>query len=220
MLKTSVCTEAKWIFVYVGLCGVLRVTVTGCPTRTSVVGTLVQVFIIRYSSLLIAIVPQFPRMTCLVQVLDAVAVPIVSSYVPDTVLLFPAVSVATPAATLTDTVPSEEPCTTSNVYVVPDPAKLLASGEPPFTVPVTVMSSIVKLLTDSLNVAVKLRVVSETVLSELPVDDVIVIVGFVVSCMNMMCTAPRLEPIPSSHIAPTTISLTPLPSRSPMFATP
>ena len=52
----------------VGLFEVLSVTVTGCPTRTSVVGTLVQVFIIRYSSLLIAIVPQFPRMTCLEQV--------------------------------------------------------------------------------------------------------------------------------------------------------
>ena len=74
MLKTSVCTEAKWIFVYVGLCGVLRVTVTGCPTRTSVVGTLVQVSIIRYSSLLIAIVPQFPRMTCLEHVPDVLDV--------------------------------------------------------------------------------------------------------------------------------------------------
>ena len=64
----------------VGLLGVLSVTVTGCPTRTSVVGTLVQVFIIRYSSLLIAIVPQFPRMTCLDQVppVDAVDVSDVS----------------------------------------------------------------------------------------------------------------------------------------------
>ena len=68
MLKTSVWTEAKWIFVCEGSSGVLRVTVTGCPTRTSVVGTSVQVSIIRYSSLLIAIVPQFQRMTCLVQV--------------------------------------------------------------------------------------------------------------------------------------------------------
>ena len=59
-------------------------------------------------------------------------------------LSFPAASVATPAAMLTDTVPSEEPCTTSKVYVVPDPAKLLASGEPPFAVPVTVMSPIAK----------------------------------------------------------------------------
>ena len=42
----------------------LSVTVTGCPTRTSVVGTLVHVSIIRYSSLLIVIVPQFPRIIC------------------------------------------------------------------------------------------------------------------------------------------------------------
>ena len=120
MLKTSVWTEAKWIFVYVGLCGVLSVTVTGCPTRTSVVGTLVQVFIIRYSSLLIAMVPQFPRMTCLVQVLAVLAAfgngfqLTEKMYSFDTTLLFQCASVAAPSAILTNTVPSE-PLTTSNV---------------------------------------------------------------------------------------------------------
>ena len=72
----------------------------------------------------------------------------------DTVLSFPAASVAAPAATLTDTVPSEDPFTTSKVYVVPDPAKLLAAGELSFAVPVTVMSPTTKLDVDSLNVAV------------------------------------------------------------------
>ena len=101
MLKTSVWTEAKWIFVYVGLCGVLSVTVTGCPTRTSVVGTLVHVSIIRYSSLLIAMVPQFPRMTCLVQVLAAFGNGFQLTekmYSFDITLLFPLASVATPHA--------------------------------------------------------------------------------------------------------------------------
>ena len=119
MLKTSVWTEAKWIFVCVGLFGVLSVTVTGCPTRTSVVGTLVQVFIIRYSSLLIAIVPQFPRMTCLEQVLDVLDVVTteispVRVQVFDTEFPFPTVFVATSAAMLTVTVPLEL-STTSNV---------------------------------------------------------------------------------------------------------
>ena len=72
----------------------------------------------------------------------------------DTVLSFPAASVALPAATLTDTVPSDDPFTTSKVYVVPDPAKLLAAGELSFAVPVTVMSPTTKLDVDSLNVAV------------------------------------------------------------------
>ena len=106
-------------------------------------------------------------------------------------LSFPVTSVALPAATLTDTVPSEDPFTTSKVYVVPDPAKLLAAGELPFAVPVTVMSPTTKLDVNSLNVAVKLRVVSETVSPELPVDDVIVTVGAVVS-----------PPIPNVDIKP------------------
>ena len=38
--------------------------------------------------------------------------------------------------------------------------------------------------------------------------------------MNMMCTAPRLVPVPSSSlIAPTAKSFTPSPSRSPKFST-
>ena len=41
-----------------------------------------------------------------------------------------------------------------NVYVVSDPAKLLAAGELSFAVPVTVISSIVKSLTVELKVAV------------------------------------------------------------------
>ena len=78
----------------------------------------------------------------------------------DTVLSFPAASVALSAATLTDTVPSEDPFTTSKVYVVPELppvpvlAKLLAAGELSFAVPVTVMSPTTKLDVDSLNVAV------------------------------------------------------------------
>ena len=76
-------------------------------------------------------------------------VSIVKVYVFDTVLSFPAASVAVPAATDTTTVPSEDPFTTSKVYVVPDPAKLLAAGELSFAVPVTVISPTTKLLTDS-----------------------------------------------------------------------
>ena len=106
-------------------------------------------------------------------------------------LSFPVASVALSAATLTDTVPSDDPFTTSKVYVVPDPAKLLAAGELSFAVPVTVMSPTTKLDVNSLNVAVKLRVVSETVSPELPVDDVIVTVGAVVS-----------PPIPNVDIKP------------------
>ena len=72
----------------------------------------------------------------------------------DAILSFPAASVAVPAATDTTTIPSEDPFTTSNVYVAPEPAKLLAAGEPPFAVPVTVMSPTTKLLTDSEKVTV------------------------------------------------------------------
>ena len=89
-----------------------------------------------------------------VMVTVGLTVSIVNVQLSDAVLRFTAASVATPAAILTITVPSEEPCTTSKVYVVPDPAKLLASGEPPFAVPVTVMSPTTKLLVDSLKVAV------------------------------------------------------------------
>ena len=84
-------------------------TVTGCPTKTSVVGTLVQVFIIRYSSLLIDIVPQFPRMTYLEHVppmVDVVTTGIsaVRVQVFDTEFPLPAVFVAASAAMLTMTV--------------------------------------------------------------------------------------------------------------------
>ena len=81
-------------------------------------------------------------------------VSIVKVYVFDTVLSFPAASLDVPAATDTTTVPSDEPLTASNVYVVPLPAKLLATGEPLLAVPVTVISPIVKLLTDSEKVTV------------------------------------------------------------------
>ena len=106
MLKTSVWTEAKWIFVCVGLFVVLRVTVTGCPTRTSMVGTLVQVSIIRYSSLLIAIVPQFPRITCLEQVPDddGTGISPIRAQMFETEFSAAAVFVATLAAMLTVTV--------------------------------------------------------------------------------------------------------------------
>ena len=63
-------------------------------------------------------------------------------------------SVAVFAATDTTTVPSDEPFTTSNVYVAPEPAKLLAAGEPPFAVPVTVMSPTAKSDTGFENVTV------------------------------------------------------------------
>ena len=66
---------------------------------------------------------------------------------------FADVSVAASDAMSTITVPFEL-TTTSNVYVVPDPAKLLATGEPLFAVPVTVISPIVKSLTVELKVAV------------------------------------------------------------------
>ena len=81
-------------------------------------------------------------------------VSIVKVYVFDTALSFPDASVAVPAATDTTTVPSDEPLTTSNVYVSPDPAKLLAAGEPLLAEPVTVTSPTAKLLTDSENVTV------------------------------------------------------------------
>ena len=63
-------------------------------------------------------------------------------------------SVAVPAATDTTTVPSDEPLTTSKVYVVPLPAKLLAVGVPLFAVPVTVISPTVKSDTGFENVTV------------------------------------------------------------------
>ena len=78
----------------------------------------------------------------------------VSVYVVDAVLLFDDESVALFCAICTDTVPSEEPLTTSKVYVVPLPAKLLVTGVPPFAVPDTVMSPITKSDTDSENVTV------------------------------------------------------------------
>ena len=78
----------------------------------------------------------------------------VSSYVLDAVFLFVDESVALFCAICTDTVPSDVPLTTSKVYVVPLPAKLLATGVPPFAVPDTVMSPITKSDTDSENVTV------------------------------------------------------------------
>ena len=66
---------------------------------------------------------------------------------------FSDVSVAASAAMSTITVPLEL-TSTSNVYVVPDPAKLLAAGELSSAVPVTVISPIVKSLTVELKVAV------------------------------------------------------------------
>ena len=63
-------------------------------------------------------------------------------------------SVVVFAATDTTTIPSEDPFTTLNVYVVPLPAKLLAAGEPLFAVPVTVMSPTEKSDTDFENVTV------------------------------------------------------------------
>ena len=81
-------------------------------------------------------------------------VSIVKVYVFDTVLSFPAASLDVPAATDTTTVPSDEPLTASNVYVVPLPAKLLATGEPLLAVPVTVMSPTAKSDTDFENVTV------------------------------------------------------------------
>ena len=135
----------------------LSMTVTGCPTRTSVVGTFVHVSIIRYSSLLIDMVPQFPRIICPEHVSNvsdvAIGISAVRVQVFDIEFPFPAVFVAVSAAMLTMTVPLEL-TTTSNVYAVPDPAKLLATGEPSSAVPVTVISSIVKSLVDVLKVAV------------------------------------------------------------------
>ena len=100
--------------------------------RTSVVGTLVQVFIIRYSSLLIAIVPQFPRMTCHEQVnaVDVSDVIFQQRYDLNCRCLILCCHLQSCFASCNahDTVPSEEPCTTSNVSGCPDPAKLLASG--------------------------------------------------------------------------------------------
>ena len=78
----------------------------------------------------------------------------VKVHVFDTMFELFETSVAVPAATDTTTVPSDEPRTTSKVYVAPEPAKLLAAGEPPFAEPVTVISPIAKLLTDSENVTV------------------------------------------------------------------
>ena len=78
----------------------------------------------------------------------------VNVHVFDSMLELLETSFAVPAATDTVTVPSDEPLTASNVYVVPLPAKLLAAGEPPLAVPVTVMSPTVKLLTDSEKVTV------------------------------------------------------------------
>ena len=75
-------------------------------------------------------------------------------YVLDAVFLFVDESVALFCAICTDTVPSDVPLTTSKVYVVPLPAKLLATGVPLFAVPDMVMSPITKSDTDSENVAV------------------------------------------------------------------
>ena len=60
---------------------------------------------------------------------------------------------------------------------MPDPAKLLAAGLPPFAVPVTVMSPITKSLTDSPNVTVNSMVSALTVAPHVPVEDVIVVAG-------------------------------------------
>ena len=78
----------------------------------------------------------------------------VKVHVFDSMLELLETSFAVPAATDTVTVPSDEPLTASNVYVVPLPAKLLAAGEPLLAVPVTVMSPTAKLLTDSEKVTV------------------------------------------------------------------
>ena len=78
----------------------------------------------------------------------------VKVHVFDAMLELLETSSAAPAATDTITVPSDEPLTTSKVYVSPEPAKLLAVGEPPFAVPVTVISPTAKLLTDSEKVTV------------------------------------------------------------------
>ena len=106
---------------------------------------------------------------------------------------FPTASVAAPAAIVTETVPEDEPLTTSNVYVVPDPAKLLAAGEPPLAEPVTVISPTTKLLTDSLNVAVKLNVVEPVEEPEEPEEDVIATVGEVMSSLSFMNCARALR---------------------------
>ena len=106
-----------------------------------------------------------------------VGVEIVNAQVFDTRLVSKDASVATPAAMLTETVPSEDPFSTSNVYVVPDPAKLLAAGPPPFAVPETVISPTTKSLTDSANVTVNSMVLVLTVAPHAPVDDVIVTAG-------------------------------------------
>ena len=71
----------------------------------------------------------------------------------DAEFLFADASVAVSAVMSTITVPFEL-TTTSNVYVVPDPAKLLTVGELSFAVPVAVISLIVKSLTVELKAAV------------------------------------------------------------------
>ena len=68
----------------------------------------------------------------------------VKVHVFDAILELFETSLDVPAATDTTTVPSDEPLTASNVYVVPLPAKLLAAGEPLLAVPVTVMSPTAK----------------------------------------------------------------------------
>ena len=69
---------------------------------------------------------------------------IVKVYTFDAKLSLSELSVAVFAATDTVTVPSEDPFTTSNVYVVSLPAKLLAAGEPLLAEPVTVTSPTTK----------------------------------------------------------------------------
>ena len=61
--------------------------------------------------------------------------------------------------------------------MVPEPAKLLAVGLPPFAVPETVMSPTTKSLTDSANVTVYSMVSVLTVAPHVAVDDVIVVAG-------------------------------------------
>ena len=86
---------------------------------------------------------------------DGTLVSIVSVYVFDAELPLPRESVATLELISTITVPSDEPLTTSKVYTVPDTGlKLLATGVPPFAVPVTVISPITKSDVESLKVVV------------------------------------------------------------------
>jgi len=117
--------------------------------------------------------PLLPSAAVIVIVGDVVSY--VHSKVLDSTLTLPARSVYTPEATLIDCCPSVEGVRVA-VYVVPEPVKL--ESVPP---PVTVTSSDVKSLVDSLNVNVKLMLASFEVKPLNPSADVIVIVGDVVS---------------------------------------